>query len=34
MPPAPLQEPDGRNECACKVHALAEIATFLAGLDR
>ena len=34
MPPAPLQDPDGRNECACKVHALAEIATFLAGLDR
>ena len=34
MPPAPLQDPDGRNECACKVHALGEIATFLAGLDR
>ncbi|QOY94057.1 alpha/beta hydrolase [Massilia sp. UMI-21] len=34
MPPAPLQDPDGRNECACKVHALAEIATFLAGLER
>ncbi len=34
MPPAPLQEPDGRNECACKAHALAEISTFLAGLER
>ena len=34
MPPAPLQEPDGRNECACEAHALGEIATFLAGLDR
>lgn len=34
MPPAPLQDPDGRNECACKVHALAEIASFLDGLDR
>lgn len=34
MPPAPLAEPGGRNECACKVHALAEIATFLAALDR
>ncbi|MGH8853124.1 MAG: alpha/beta hydrolase [Telluria sp.] len=34
MPPSPLQEPGARNECACKVHALGEIATFLAGLDR
>ncbi len=34
MPPAPLQDPNGRNECACKVQALAEMATFLAGLDR
>ncbi|RZA33999.1 MAG: alpha/beta hydrolase [Lysobacteraceae bacterium] len=34
MPPAPLQDPDGRNECACKVHALGEIGTFLAALDR
>ncbi|MCA1247266.1 alpha/beta hydrolase [Massilia sp. MS-15] len=34
MPPAPLVEPGGRNECACKVHALAEIASFLAGLER
>jgi acetyl esterase/lipase len=34
MPPAPLAEPGGRNECACKVHALGEIATFLAALDR
>lgn len=34
MPPAPLQDPNGRNECACKAHALAEMATFLAGLER
>jgi len=34
MPPAPLAEPGGRNDCACKVHALGEIATFLAALDR
>ena len=34
MPPAPLQEPGGRNECACEGHALAEMSTFLDGLDR
>jgi acetyl esterase len=34
MPAAPLAEPGARNECACKVHALAEIAGFLATLDR
>jgi len=34
MPPAPLAEPGGRNECACKIHALGEIATFLDALDR
>jgi len=34
MPPAPLAEPGGRNECACKMHALGEIATFLDMLDR
>ncbi|MET3133042.1 acetyl esterase [Oxalobacteraceae bacterium GrIS 1.11] len=33
MPPAPLQEPGARNECACKVHALAEIAAFIAALE-
>ncbi|MFL6675965.1 MAG: alpha/beta hydrolase [Massilia sp.] len=33
LPPAPLQQPGGRNECACKVHALGEIASFIAGLD-
>jgi acetyl esterase len=33
MPPAPLQAPGARNECACKVHALGEIASFIAGLD-
>lgn len=34
MPPAPLKDPNGRNECACKAHALAEMASFLAGLER
>jgi acetyl esterase len=34
MPPAPLADPGGRNDCACKVHAMGEIATFLAALDR
>jgi acetyl esterase/lipase len=33
LPPAPLQAPGARNECACKVHALSEIASFIAGLD-
>jgi acetyl esterase/lipase len=34
MPAARLQEPNARNECACKVHALSEIANFIAGLDQ
>jgi len=34
LPPAPLNETDGRYECACKVVALGEIASFIAGLDR
>ncbi len=34
LPPAPLHETGARNECACKVHALGEIASFIAGLDR
>jgi acetyl esterase/lipase len=33
MPAARLQEPNARNECACKAHALGEIANFIAGLD-
>ena len=33
MPPAPLQEPGARNECACKDRALTEIADFLAALE-
>jgi hypothetical protein len=33
LPPTPLQAPDVRNQCACKVHALGEIASFIAGLD-
>jgi len=31
--PAPLTEPGGRNDCACKASALKEIAGFIAGLD-
>ncbi|HBZ06855.1 alpha/beta hydrolase [Massilia haematophila] len=31
--PAPLTEPGGRNDCACKAHALTEIAGFIADLD-
>jgi acetyl esterase len=34
MPPAGLQDPNARNECACRDIALAEISTFLAGLDK
>jgi acetyl esterase/lipase len=34
LPPAPLHESGARNECACKVHALGEIASFIAGLER
>jgi acetyl esterase/lipase len=33
MPAARLQEPNARNECACKAHALSEIANFIAGID-
>lgn len=31
--PAPLQEPGARNECACRGHALAAIASFIAALE-
>jgi acetyl esterase/lipase len=31
---ARLQEPNARNECACQVHALSEIANFIAGLGQ
>ncbi|NRR29631.1 alpha/beta hydrolase [Oxalobacteraceae bacterium] len=34
LPPAPLHETGARNECACKVLALGEIASFMAGLDK
>ena len=34
LPPAPLQEPGARNECACRVHALGAIAGFFAGLGQ
>jgi acetyl esterase/lipase len=34
MPPAPLQEPGARNECACRAHALGAIAGFLDGLQQ
>jgi acetyl esterase/lipase len=30
---AQLQDPNGRNECACQAHALGEIASFIAALD-
>jgi acetyl esterase len=29
----PMQDQNARNDCACKAHALSEIATFIAGLD-
>ncbi|CDG83542.1 alpha/beta hydrolase [Janthinobacterium agaricidamnosum] len=32
MPAAPLSDPDARSKCACRVHVLAEIASFVAGL--
>jgi acetyl esterase len=32
LPPPPLQQPGGRNDCAC-VYALAEIAGFIRGID-
>lgn len=31
--PGPLQEPGNRNECACKISALNEIAWFVGSLD-
>jgi acetyl esterase len=34
IPAARLQEPNARNECACQVHVLSEIANFIAGLDQ
>jgi len=33
MAPADLQDPNGRNECACKWQAMGEIANFLARLE-
>jgi acetyl esterase/lipase len=33
LPPAQLQEPNARNECACTGHVLYEIANFIAGLE-
>ena len=33
MAPANLQDPNGRNECACKWQAMDEIASFLARLE-
>lgn len=33
LTPAPLQEPGARNECACKISALNEIARFVGSLD-
>ena len=33
LPPARLQEPNARNECACTGDVLDEIANFIAGLD-
>ena len=33
LPPAQLEEPNARNECACTGHVLYEIANFIAGLD-
>jgi acetyl esterase len=34
LPAARLQEPNARNDCACKAHVLSEIANFIAGLDQ
>ena len=33
LPPAQLTDPNGRTECACKVHAMGEISIFLSGLE-
>lgn len=32
LPAADLQDPNGRTECACKVHAMGEISRFLSSL--
>ena len=32
MPAEPVLDQEARNECACKVHALSEIASFVSGL--
>jgi len=34
MPAAPLNEAGARNECACRVHVLGEIASFVTGLGQ
>lgn len=34
MPAVPLQDATARNECACKVQVLGEIASFVAGLSK
>jgi acetyl esterase/lipase len=33
LPPAQLTDPNGRNECACRLHAMSEIDVFLSGLE-
>jgi acetyl esterase/lipase len=33
LEPARLQDPNARNACVCKVHALSEIAKFITSLD-
>ena len=33
MAPADLQDPNGRNECACKMQAMGEMANFLTRLE-
>lgn len=33
LPPAQLEEPNARNECACAGQVLCEIANFIAGLE-
>jgi acetyl esterase len=33
LEPTLLQDPNGRNQCACQGHALGEIASFIAALD-
>lgn len=34
MAPAPLEQPGARNECACRVQVLAEIAGFMGSLEQ